>query len=259
MKYQKLFDIAFNHAYYNGGQCYDLLIEPANDCTRLLNNYKLIFNNKDRSSVSVYQPVDEKGKGTLQPGDDVSFNFLVFLDTPDFISYTRLPGKQPGEVLLFSNVGVNDQSSVKLLPSTIAKPAVGLSNGRHLFALIRIVYTKPFPGNFVLEFEANEVMWKYYVVMGSNAKKLSVDGSAAAISFREAKAAKTSSDGVYKAIANNFPGATISLYESEIAVPFRQAGRKNIRLINSDKNILIDHLPNPGLKENGIKIINTIN
>lgn len=259
MRFQSFFNITFTHAYLNGGRCPDLYIEPTNDCSRLMKNNGFVFNNNDSSNVSVYAPVDEKGKLLAEPKDNTSFSFFVFLLQPGFVSYTKLPARQADQLFLFTNVDENNNSTEELKVSIMSKQGVNTSGNRFAFGLVKIVYVKPFNEHFALKFEANDVTWKYYLVANSSSKKLLVDGSAADISFKETKGTKVSSDKVYNAMVNTFPNANISLFESEAPISYQQLGRKNIRLVNSDKSILIDHLPNPGLNENGIKIINTIN
>lgn len=261
MKFNKFFSIEIDHDYFQESLCNDLLILPTTQCSRLLKNYRLLFSNSQQSTVSVFTALNDKEKPFIAPASDISFDFFVFLINPDFAAYSKLPVKKAEEIYLFSTKNVDSKNPSRLISSAIKKPQQTLARNKPLFGLVQIFFTGTFPISYTLHFEAAEATWKYYLLANNNLPNLTINGSSAGIDFaRSKKTGKDQADQVAEAINNNFPGSNLLVFESQAPIAYQKSGRKDIQLINADKNsILINHLPNPSFNENGIKIINIQN
>jgi len=258
MKFTKIITIDINHTYFNSRPFYDLSIQPTPACARLLRNYSMVFNNKSCSNVFV--ALQQENDVPVQTAISDFFEFLVFVADNNFVSYTKLIPAEPGKVYCYSNVTAAGKPSANLIPSLVSKSQINGYGNKNVFGVIRVYCNTAFPIKLNLNFEAADVNWRYYLIANNNFKNLAIDGKLAKITFVKTEVDANTKDEVVNAINSNFPGANLSIFQSQKAIPYQQLGIKNIQLINADNNsVLINHLPNPGFKENGIKIINTLN
>ncbi|HEX8279217.1 MAG TPA: hypothetical protein VF540_11005, partial [Segetibacter sp.] len=137
MRFKKFFSIELSHDYFEKGMCDDLLIQPTEECTRLLKNYKLVFKGSQPNAVSVLAIVNDQEKLLAEPSQGRSFDFHIYLLNPDFLSYSKLAEKKSGEVYFFSSKNVDPKNKSRLIASTVAKT----TTSKHpLFGLIQIFY-----------------------------------------------------------------------------------------------------------------------
>jgi hypothetical protein len=220
----------------------------------------MAFKTNTKNSVSVSAIQNEQGNLEVLPLAGQFFEFVLFLEDNNFFSYTKLLEKRPEELYFFTNVNARKKTSSDLIASTILKSEIAFTSSKNLFGVLRVHCNATFPINLHLNFDAVDVNWRYYVIAGNNFQNLTVDGTLANINFIKKQTDQKLADKTFEAIDSNFPGCNLFVFESEGVIPYSQRGIKDIRLINSDtKKTLIDHLPNPGYSENGIKIINTLN
>ena len=259
MKFSRLFNIEIRHEYYDNGLCPDLQVAPTPACAALLSRCKMMFA-ADPSTPGVIAQLNELDKLQSTPPSSAVFEFYLLLRNPDFITYTSPLPNTTNDAFLYTNRDSKSKSSITLLTSSIPKPQPSYVNGKPVFGLIRIVPDAAFPVTYTLGFKAANLKWRYYLIAGNNLANLSIDGTTANIKFIKTNAGgKPVGDKIYDAISSNYPDAGLSIFETEKEVSLRQVGRKNIQLINTSNSVvLVPHLPNPALKENGIKIINTL-
>lgn len=259
MNFSRFFNIEIRHEYYDNGLCSDLQAKPTPACAALLSRCKMLFD-ANPSTPGVIAQLNDKGQLQSPPPANAVFEFFLLLRNTEFVTYTNPLPKSTSEAFLFTNRDAQSKPLTTLLGSLIPKPQPSYVDGKPVFGMIRITPDPTFPLTYSLGFKAANLKWRYYVIANGNLANLSIDGTSSEIKFIKAKfTGKPVGDMIYDAISNNYPDAGLSIFESEKEVSLRQAGRKNIQLINTSNNVvLVPHLPNPSLKENGVKIINTL-
>lgn len=257
MKFGTFFTVSITHAFLAGGHCTDLQFEPTGRCLQLMKRYGLLLKNDEQGRLRVVAKQNEDGLFSAEGEQTMVFEFFIFLSENDFLIYTQLPPKKPGEVYLFSNQNSGGKQAQTLTPDVIQQPKT--TNTKPLFGILRISMDSFVPADFTLHFEAKAIKWRYYLMADATNADLRVDGRLSELSFRATDAdGSAADDHIAQSIRGRFPNHTLLIFESDKAVPFRQSGRKNIQLINGRNNVVIvDHLPNPTFTDNGIKIINT--
>ncbi|MBE7170251.1 MAG: hypothetical protein INR73_06660 [Williamsia sp.] len=253
MKPQLLFSVTVQHSYFSNGKCNALSVEPTPDCTRLLRKTGLLYKQTHEADGLVW-PADIQD-GPVWKDTDTAFDFYICANDPDFAAYTQQPQKWPDEIYFFSNKLPSGDMSDTLYRSSVPNPSVqDRTTGKRLVGLLAI-YNRGLAGTrFLLPFDAAGCIWKYYLLMDKPAENppaaYSISSSVASF-----QAVAGLPDGVAKSLMDLFPDARVSLYVSASEIQFQEKGVKNVQLMNNDA-VLLPHLPNPGLGDNGIKIIN---
>ena len=85
--YKILFSIELLHDFYSSGLCKDFEWEPAPDCLRLLQNYKLLL--KDTGHTLLVLAKTEGDKPVIPLADDIRWRFYLRLKTGNFYTYTN--------------------------------------------------------------------------------------------------------------------------------------------------------------------------
>ncbi len=254
MNIKPLFSIIIEHQYFSNKNCCDLSIKPTPGCLTLLKKYHLLYRSSGDGSIVILSVDNEVSDLLKSIPTNPGFTFFIVMNDPGFVHYTRPPDIKAGEILYYSNSEKGSDSPGELYQSSIKFSGDEWPGTVKLYGLVTIFNNEFFTDRFIVPFKAAGSIWKYYLVTNTNAGNLIIDGSKAGITFEKKTEA---SDNVLKAVTSSFATAGTSVYVSAGEVPFQDKGIKNIRLVNADSNtVLISHLPNPGLKENGIKIIN---
>jgi hypothetical protein len=259
MKFSRYFTIEVRHEYYDNGLCTDLKIVPTQACAALLSKCKMMFA-PDPSAPGVIAQLKDNDQLLSAPAPGTVLEFYALLLNPDFISYTSPLPASAEQAFLFSNRDNKEKAVTNLTSAFIAKPQPSYVDGKPVVGLIRITPDASFPQTYSLAFKAANLKWRYYLIASGSSTSLSIDGTTSGIKFiRTPASGKPTGDKIYDAISSNYPDAGLSIFESEKEVSLRQVGRKNIQLINTSNNVvLVPHLPNPALKEAGVKIVNTL-
>jgi hypothetical protein len=259
MRFSRFFSIEIRHEYYDNALCTDLQAAPTPACAALMSKCKMMF---DPSPINpgVIAKLNDSDQLLSPPPANAAFDFYLLLSNPDFFTYTSPLPDSTSKAFQFTNRDAKSKPLTALLSSSIPKPQPSYVDGKPVFGIVRIVADATFPMTYSLSFKAANLKWRYYLIAGSNLNNLSIDGTTSDIKFiKTTSGGKPVGDKIYDAITSNFPDASLSIFESEKEVSLRQAGRKSIQLINTSNNVvLVPNLPNPALRENGIKIINTL-
>lgn len=258
MKFSRYFNIEIRHEYYDNGLCSDLHVIPTASCAALLSKCRMMFN-ADPSNPGVIAELNDAGQLLRYPPADAQFEFYLLVSNQSFFTYTSPLPLHAAEAFQFSNRDSGSIPSLSLLSSSVPKEQ-SVIDGKPVFGFVRIVPDATFPLTYVLSFKAAKLKWKYYLIAGSSLANLSIDGTASDIRFiKTSSTSNPQGDEIYDALISNYPGAGLTIFESENEVSLRQVGRKNIQLINTSNNvILVPNLPNPSLGANGIRIVNTL-
>jgi len=213
------------------------------------------------TGIQVKTAIDEaNGTPLLSLAEGTKLAFVLTIQNPSFSSFTALDGPATGHIHVFSN----NTKQATLSHSEISKKDVVVDP--MTFALVEIQVTKGLFSNldqaqkFVIHFKAVEHLWKYYLVASPSNNDYHIESSSMngleAITFEKALVDNTlvSQDKVAKALLDKFPNHTTYLFTSTHEVPSYANGRKNIQL-KRGKNTLIQHLPNPSVSDQGIKIL----
>jgi len=261
MRIRKIFTIDLQHEYFSTSLCRDLDIIPGPDAKVLFKKHRLYFRYAANKLI-VFIIENEEGGLTGHAEDDLEFSFLIFLKDITFLEYTTLPEKGNDEIFCFTNTISDNEEASTLHTDVIKRALVQSTQDLRLLGVIRITspgrvfYTAGHKAEkkFTLHFKASGIYWKYYILVNGSRKQVEVDGSLAGIEFEPGDDV---ADPTRKSIAGNFPNDQLVVYTSRAEVAFRDAGVKNIRLLNAEnKSVLVSHLPTPRFSDRGIKIIN---
>jgi len=243
------------HEYFSGGVDAGLSIRPSDECVQRLKNFGLLV----KTSADGLTIFKSQSADTIPAPVDMAFDFLVFSTDNRFYQYTALADKKNDEVYLFSNQTADNKSTAKLVTSVVPGVSFGANPGQPLLGVIRLLFNSRAPVQLTLNFSARSVKWRYYVVAGPSQANLVVDGTLSGVSFSRKGSVKKMPDSIISALTGNYPVATVSSFESDKAIALNSQGRKNIQLKNELSNmIIIKHLPNPALHDNGVQIINLL-
>lgn len=251
MKSQLLFSITAEHRYFSDGICNALLIRPDADCIKLLRKYDLQYRHTDEGKVLVYSVGTQSDKALKDP--DALFNFSICATDPAFDTYTRQAPGWPDKIYHFTNNAKAGWVSGSLLQSVSDKRPDQKQDGK-LRGLISIYGDDLQGSRFTCSFDAAACIWKYYLLADKPAANQPVNYfvSGADTGFETIAG---SSDEVSAALMNAFPDAAVALCVSTGEIRYHEMGVKSIQLLRNN-TVVVSHLPNPGLKDNGTRIIN---
>jgi len=257
MEFIKQLSLTIRHEYFDQGPAPDISIIPGEQCRKRLKHFGLLAKT-DAWGLTIFKANSpQTGVFATMPSADIAFDFLVFMNDSQFYHYTTLAAKKNDEIYLFTNQNANKKNTATLLSSVVSAAEVSDTIDRPLLGIIRLRLNYRLPATLTLKFLARSLKWSYYIVTGASRAGLVVDGKLSGILFSKKESAETSADAIVTALTNNYPVAKVSSFESDKAIAFNSQGRKNIQLKNGSTNsVIIKHLPNPSLYDNGIQIIN---
>lgn len=268
--YTELFSMSITHTYYTGGVCPDFSLEPTPRCRELLKDHRILLKNKT-DGLQLLLPVTQGNIPFIGITDVTKFSFYMKLRETAFDSYTDLtifPAPDTNEMYGFNNQSVR---SGELLYEPVKRPDADLPvNTASVFAIIDIYVDQISadlgnPSRYTIDFTAKKITWNYYFITNKyHQKDLAVEMDDNTITFSEDK--DVNSDSIGRELLETYPDNEIYLFRSDTEVSYQQQGRKNIvlnvyeRVNDPNPDIPIEHLPNPGLYDNGVKVLRvTIN
>jgi hypothetical protein len=255
MRFEKKVSIDIQHDYFDKGPAAGIDIQPTSQCGRLLKNFRLSIKNKSGLIIFADEEITG-GSSQIKSAPNEAFDFLIFVNDTWFFTYTSLIPKKEDQIYLFSNI--KGEANLKLTVEPLSR--FNIRETRSVFGIIRLCFNFTPPASFILNFKARKLKWKYYVLTTPAIANPVVDSSLPGILFIKQTPDKQATDTISDVLVSRFPTAIVSVFESDKEIALNQAGKKGIRLKNSINNmIVINHLPNPGANENGIKIINLLN
>lgn len=258
MRYKEFFRIEMDHEYFLPGEWVELVIVPDPSTHSFLKGRRFIV--KDMvNGIRVFIPVDEGDSALPELQADDLFTFHIFPTSNTFYFITDMSGLAEGEVFSFTNAGLSEGDTQ--LTSSVANGS-GLRQGFPLVAEVTIqtgnvlldnehVPTTP---KYNLVFNSRSVTWKYYFVSEPETISLSVQDVNAQLVFNQVELQDESEDTIISSLRSNFPNANLFLFESEAPIAFRSQAIKRLQLLRNE-SVIINHLPNPDIKNMDFKII----
>jgi hypothetical protein len=258
MEFAKQLTLTIRHEYFNQAYAPGLVLRPSEGCSRLLKKFNMLAK-ANAGGLTIFKASTPAVPNVVNtPSADIAFDFLIFTADSEFYQYTALGDKKNDEVYLFSNQKTN-KNITELAKSIVSAVDPGEHTDKPLLGIIRLRLNYKDAVELTLSFDARSVKWRYYVLASPTRSSLVVDGKLCGVAFSRKESVTTSADAVVEALTTNYPVAKISFFESDKAVAFNNEGRKNIQLKNELSNaVIIKHLPNPPLHNNGIQIINLL-
>ncbi|WP_405205111.1 hypothetical protein [Aquimarina sp. LLG6339-5] len=254
MEYREIFNIEVMHPVLLESK--DLVLVPKNETNKYLNNLGFVVK-KTGKGVKVLAPMSQKN-GDFQPlSKDDNFTFFIYPTSDVTREVTDFSEIDEGHMISFSNQGLPENSQ-ELVSSQVVKE--GIFAGYPALGSIQIIGHKinltslEQPINFKAVFGAKSVKWKYYFVSNTEDIDVSLESRDNQISFNELVVDENTTDQIINSIQLNFPNTQVKIFESEDLVPYSNKPIKNIKLLQNG-DVLINHLPNPRVEQQGIQII----
>ncbi|GGH06778.1 hypothetical protein [Mucilaginibacter phyllosphaerae] len=253
MAFEKVISVDVLHNYFDDAAVPGLYFKPTMECERMLRNYRLLL--KNNNQFSILRNSDD-AIPEFKPNAGLSFDFFIYTPDNTFFKYTGLAAKGADELYVYSN----QADAAVLSQSVVPKAQFNHASHPNFLGVLQLYFSFSGARSLQLKFQTKKLKWKYYILSGTTLTEPVVEGSLCGITFKKQTVKQTAADAVSRKLSVGFPDALISVFESSEEIPLNNAGKKNIRLKNnSDSRIMISHLPNPGLNENGVKIINLLN
>lgn len=267
MRYREFFRIAIEHQYFSPGEPVELVIVPDQSTHRFLKGQQFII--KDMiNGIRILVPIDEGGSAVPGLQADDMFTFKIFPTSGTFHAFTDTPDLTEGEILSFTNVGLSENNTQ--LTSSVADGS-GILCGFPLVAEVTIQVGNllldnnnvPTTPEYNIVFNSKAVTWKYYIVSNPETTDLSIQDTNQDINeqltFSSVELQNNTEDKIMASLNSNFPDANLFLFESEAPVTLRSQPIKGLQLLRHDvdstTDIIINHLPNPDIKDIDFKII----
>ncbi|RLJ79431.1 hypothetical protein [Pedobacter alluvionis] len=259
MEFTKHLSLAIQHEYFDSGPVPGISISPTEQCKKQLKKFGLLVKT-DTGGLGIFKANSpDTGVYATMPSSEVAFDFLFFIADNQFYHYTALSAKKNDEIYLFSNQNANKKNTTTLVSSVVSATELGDITDGPLLGIIRLRLNFRLPAKLRLMFPAPSLKWNYYVITGPLRASLVVDGKLSGILFSKKENTESQSDAIVKALTNNYPKAKVASFKSDKVIALSNQGRKNIQLKNELTNsVIIKHLPNPSLHDNGIQIINLL-
>lgn len=258
MRYQEFFRIEIDHQYFMPGEWVELVIVPDQSTHRLLKGQRFIIKEM-LNGIRVLVPVNEDD--SVVPGlqtDDL-FTFKIFPTSNTFHSFTEVPDLAEGEILSFTNSGLSEEDTQ--LASSAANGS-GVLHGYPVVANVTIQVSDvlldgsnvPTDPEYKIVFNSKAEKWRYYFVSDPETTDFSIQDINAELIFNSVDIQNITGDKIVSSLRSNFPDANLFLFESEAPVAFRSQAINKLQLIRNE-DVIINHLPNPDIKDINFKII----
>ena len=256
MRYLDFFLIEVSHPYYSKNPPGVALIPQEKTLNFLRKQHFLL--KKTYSGVKVLIPLNEKGVFPIIDKNDV-LTFDVFPTSKIFREVTDISSLADDEIFLFS--GNSEDTAVQELSRTNTKTNGGdVLCGFPVIARIEIQLSKVDKDSigeaptFRASFLNKSIQWKYYFLANPDDLGFAVEDRNHNLLFNQLALEEETSDQIATSLKSIFTDAKLAVFESSTAIELREQPLKNIQLLQS-ANILIKHLPNPRVNDNGIQII----
>lgn len=253
MKYKVFFEVKLEHAYSPTILEY-LIMQPRNSSAKLMRGTGLLVK-ETGGGFKVLIPVNEEGNDIPVFNADENLSFSLYSTSSDFLEFTDFSATNDGDVALFTNQGLSNNSLDLLVSGTGPNARM---NGFPEVGQLQIILNEIDAGTdqeapvYSVRFDAKSIIWKYYFITKDETASLSVKHKN--IAFK--KLSGEAVDSVFKRLTTNFSpsGLQIQAFESEEPLACQSSPRKDIQLKNENVTV-INHLPNPEVGDRGIKII----
>lgn len=251
MRYIEYFRIGVVHPYYEDGPV-DLVLVPQKETLKRLKGQRLLLK-KTKKGIKVLIPVNEEGVVIPIIAANDSFAFDVFPTADDFKEFTRHP-EDERHLLFFTNEGLEEgEQALK----TSEAAGGGVLNGFPAVAKVAIKAGEIDPDDapaYQVVFEPKSAKWRYYFIANPGTDDFVIEDRNNGLSFHEVTIESTTTDRVATSLKLNYPDTRLVVFESGTSITHRIGAIKNIQLIQNG-NVLIRHLPNPEVREDGIRIL----
>jgi hypothetical protein len=89
MNYKKLFELSIFHDYYSNQLCPDFILQPTDECFKILKGHGLILKNKI-NGIIIVSPVNPRNENVPYTyiNDNIQFTFLLIVKNPEFFEFT---------------------------------------------------------------------------------------------------------------------------------------------------------------------------
>ena len=251
MKYQSLFSVSIRHDYYPDHRCSDFAIEPTPSTQAILNDHRLLTKTQaDR--LSVLAPLDAIDQLFIPLADNQTLTFYLRFKILDFPSYTEIDwpitaSQAESKIYRFTNLIQEAESSSELAQEVIPKPIVGHPVTADLLGLIEIgnqnnAWTdRSRSHDYQITFSAAQKHWQYYLITDSTTNgniRFTIQDNDPTRQPQLKFNVKNheESDILLSAIVQQFPKAQTIIFESEVPIPYRALGYKDIQLLKQSQN-----------------------
>lgn len=267
MIYQPYFSVHLFHSYYQQGTCFDFLIEPTQQCQRMLQRYRAVFR-PESNGLQVLMPVAE---GTSSPLPSAPFCFFLKLKRQqEFLRVTELgSGYQPNAgFYVYSNESLvkadSDLESTWVQREVLAPPTKIFERytpqKNEVFGIIEIHNNKALDqtlqknADFSITFSAQKRYWTYCLVTDPNVSTtdFSIQDKRGEVEFVNTssftdQAREPIQEDLLSAIEKRFPNSQAIVFQSSAPVSDSESARADLQLM-VQKN-----------KKNGKKTANSSN
>jgi len=261
MKYQEFFSITIEHSYFSGGPA-DLIVYPEEKTRKLLEKQGFLLK-RTGTGIKVLLPMRDNNRVFPVLTADDLFAFHVLPTSGTVREFTDISEIEEDNMILFTNEGL-DIGTIELIKSETVKEEVF----QNFPALAKIEIkgnqittdVNGTPPVYKAIFDSKSIKWKYYLLSKSGATDIAVETRGDQLQFNELEIGNNSLDPIITSLRLNFPDTKIAVFESSVAIPFSSKSIKDIKLIQRDSvtqtdSILMKHLPNPSIYDQGIQII----
>jgi len=278
VKYQQLFSLELQHAFYSDGRCRDFVIEATPETQNLLANLRCVQKSLPNGLRILIQVSNDNTPFIALPST-LLFNFRLRLQNPDFTLFTDLP-IVPRQSDDEDSVPVFDLVTRKMITLENKKPATpgdkmsvtypaygGYLPSAFADITIPIISTEKVTlsetsNAFIIHFEAKKYRWAYYVVT-DKANTPGIEDKASdknkPVSFKSGKKFDQNNpadvdDKIAQLLLQQHPDMRTFKILSTDPIPCQQAVRKTLRMrINKNQDTLDQVLPSPTVQQSFIE------
>ncbi|WP_130734440.1 hypothetical protein [Flavobacterium sp. J27] len=254
MRYSVCFQIEIVHPYFSDNVS-DLIILPDAETALLLSSRRFIIK-KTANGIMILKVVNESVLTDAVLKDSV-FVFTIFPTSHTVREFTDTSMVEMGNMLLFSN---EELSKGDLELTKLETRQKGYYQNFPALARVEIKGEEIIsqlngsPLMYKVIFQSKAIKWKYYFVSQSEATDLTITSREEQLKFIQLEIKEDFSDKIVQSLRLNFKETQIIVFESNHNIPYSKTPIKNINL-KQNGLILINHLPNPAVQDNGIQII----
>ena len=254
MRYSVLFQIEIVHPYFLDATA-DLIILPDAQTAKLLASQRFSIK-RTTNGILILKVVNEAVLSLPMIAASV-FVFTVFPTSNNVKELTDTSMVESGNMFLFSNEKISKGSLALTKSETLQK-----GNYQNFPAMARVeikgkeITSQPngLPPIYKVPFQSKKIKWKYYFVSNSHRTAIGIEARDSPFDFNELAISEDTSDKIINSLRINFQQDQIVVFESSTAIPYTSKPKKNINLMQNGA-VLIKHLPNPTVEDQGIQII----
>ena len=233
-----------------------MVLIPEKQTLKLLRGQHFL-EKKTAGGIKVLIPVDQESNALPIINPDDVFAFNVFPTSGIFSEFTDISTVSNDKILRFSNEGLGTDT-LELAVSEATKE--GMFNGFPAIAKIEIQLSEVssgldgLPPVYQAVFKSKSVRWRYYFVSSTGTTNLTIEQRDEQLIFNELEIQNDTSDKIAASLRLNFPDTQLVVFESSASIAYSNRAIKNIQLLRNG-DVVIQHLPNPDVGDDGIQII----